>query len=69
MHLIAMDLIGKFKESPQGHYFVLIVMDMLTYYTWCIPLCTKDADEVLHAYQLNVYSKFCGYHKILSDSG
>ena len=42
---------------------------MLTNYTWCIPLFTKEADKVVHAYLVNVYSKFGGQHKVSSDNG
>ena len=42
---------------------------MLTCYVFCIPLKTKTAEEVLQAYIGNVYSKFDGLLKILSDNG
>ena len=42
---------------------------MHTSYTFCIPLKTKTAEEVLQAYIRNVYSKFGGSEKILSDNG
>ena len=42
---------------------------MLTDYVFCIPLKTKTAEEVLQAYIDNVYSKFGGSMKILSDNG
>ena len=42
---------------------------MLTGYVFCIPLKTKTAEEVLQAYIDNVYSKFGGSIKILSDNG
>ena len=38
-------------------------------YVFCIPLKTKTAEEVLQAYVDNVYSKFGGSIKILSDNG
>ena len=41
---------------------------MLTGYVFCIPLKTKTAKEVLQAYIDNVYSKFGGSIKILSDN-
>ena len=40
-------------------------MDMLINYTCFIPLHTTEADEVVHAYFAQVYSKFGGLHKIL----
>ena len=42
---------------------------MLMNYSWCIQLCTKEADEVVHAYVVNIYYKFGGSDKILSDNG
>ena len=37
-------------------------------YVFCIPLKTKTSEEVLQAYIDNVYSKFDGSMKILSDN-
>ena len=42
---------------------------MLTGYVFCVPLKTKTAEEVLQAYIDNIYSKFGGSLKILSDNG
>ena len=42
---------------------------MLTGYVFCIPLKTKTTEEVLQSYIDNVYSKFGGSIKILSDNG
>ena len=68
VHFIAMDVIVKFKLLHQGHQYALTVIDMLTNYTWCILLFTKEADEVVYTYLVHMYSKFCGLHKILSDN-
>ena len=37
---------GKFKPMPQGHQYSFIVIHMLTYYIWHIPLYTTEANEV-----------------------
>ena len=42
---------------------------MLTGYVFCVPLKTKMAEEVIQAYIDNVYSKFGGSLKMLSDNG
>ena len=42
---------------------------MLTGYVFCVPLKTKTAEEVIQAYIDQVYSKFGGSFKILSDNG
>ena len=59
IHFIVMDIIGKFKPSPKGHQYTPTT-------TWCLPLCTKEADKIVCSYLVNVYSKFCRLHKILS---
>ena len=38
-------------------------------YVFCVPLKTKAAEEVIQAYIDNIYSKFGGSMKILSDNG
>ena len=45
------------------------VICMLTGYVFCVPLKTKTAEEVIQAYIDNVYAKFGGSLKILSDNG
>ena len=42
---------------------------MLTGYVFCVPLKTKTVEEVIQAYIDNVYAKFGGSLKILSDNG
>ena len=42
---------------------------MLTDYGFCVPLNTKTAEEVIQGYIDNVYSKFGGSLKMLSDNG
>ena len=44
------------------------VICMLTGYVFCVPLKTKTSD-VIQAYIVNVYSKFGGSLKMLSDNG
>ena len=51
------------------HQYALTVIDMLTNYTWCVPLCTKETDEMMYACLVNVQSMFGGSHKILLDNG
>ena len=69
MQFISMDLIGEFHPpTSKGKRYALTIMCMLTGYVFCIPLKTKTA-EVLQAYIDNLYSKFGGSLKILSDNG
>ena len=42
---------------------------MLMGYVFCVTLRTKAAEEVIQAYIDNVYSKFGGLLKLLSDNG
>ena len=70
MHFISMKLIGEFHPpTTEGKRYALTVICMLMGFVFCIPLKTKTAEEVLQAYVDNVYSKFCGSMKILSDNG
>ena len=70
MEFISMDLIGElYPPSKLGHKYALTVICMLTVYVFCIPLKMKQASEVLQAYIDNVYAKFGGSLKILSDNG
>ena len=70
MQFISMDLIGEFHPpTAKGKRYALTVICMLTGYVFCIPLKTKTAEEVLQAYVDNMYTKFGGSIKILSDNG
>ena len=70
MQFISMDLIGEFHPpTTKGKRYALTVICMLKGYVFCIPLKTKTSEEVLQAYIDNVYSKFGGSMKILSDNG
>ena len=70
MEFISMDLIGElYPPSRSGHKYALTMICMLTGYVFCIPLKTKQASEVLQAYIDNIYAKFGGSLKILSDNG
>ena len=70
MQFISMDLIGEFHPpTTKGKKYALTVICMLTGYVIYVPLKTKTAEEVLQAYIDNVYTKFDGSLKILSDNG
>ena len=51
IHLIAMDIIGHYKPSDKGCQYALTIINVLTNYFLCIFLVTKEAVEVIHAYQ------------------
>ena len=70
MQFISMDLIGEFHPpTSRKHRYALTVICMLTCYVFSVPLKTKTAEEVKQAYIDNVYSKFGGSLKMLSDNG
>ena len=70
MQFISMDLIGEFHPpTSRKHRYTLTVICMLMGYMFCEPLNTKTAEEVTQAYIDDVYSKFGGSLKILSDNG
>ena len=70
MQFISMDLIGEFHPPSSGkHRYALTVICMLTGYVFCVPLKIKTAEKVIEAYIDNVYSKFGGSLKMLSDNG
>ena len=70
MDFIAMDLIGEFHlPSSQGNRYALTGVCMLTRFTWCIPIKSKKAADVVRAYMQNIYSVLGGSTKILTDNG
>ena len=70
MQFISMDLIGEFHPpTTRNNRYALTVICMLMGYVFCVPLKTKTAEEVIQAYIDNIYSKFGGSMKILSDNG
>ena len=69
MDFISMDLIVKFNPpSNQGNKFTLIVICMLSGWTWCIPIVDKSAPVIIQAFLKNVHHLFGPSRKILSDN-
>ena len=65
-----MDLIGEFHPPTiMKNRYALTVICMLMGYVFCVPLKTETTEEVIQAYIHNIYSKFGGSMKILSDNG
>ena len=51
-----MDLIGEFHPpSSKGNRYALTAICMLTGFTFCIPLKSKTAKDVVTAYMDNIY--------------
>ena len=70
MEFIAMDLIGEFHPaSSKGNRFTLTTVCMLTGFTFCIPLKSKQAEDMIKAYIDYIYCTFGPSRKILTDNG
>ena len=70
MEFIVMDLIGEFHPaSSKGNRFVLTAVCMLTGFTFCIPLKSKCAEDVIKAYINQICCTFGPSRKILMDNG
>ena len=69
MDLISMDVIGPFKIISRGNQYKLAVICVLTNYVICVPLVEKSADTVVNTYLKEIYRRFGGSWKKLSDIG
>ena len=70
MEFISMDLICKISPpSLQGHQYALTVICMLTGFTFCITVKTKNEEEIVDVYLKYVVCTFSTSRKILSDNG
>ena len=70
MEFIAMDLIGEFHPaSSKGNRYALTAVCMLTGFTFCIPLKSKQAEDVIRAYIDHICCTFGPSRKILTDNG
>ena len=65
-----MDLIGEFHPaSSKGNRFALTAVCMLTGFTFCIPIKTKRAEDVVNTYLNHICCTFGPLRKILTDNG
>ena len=70
MEFIAMDLIGEFHPaSNKGNRYALTAVCMLTGFTFCIPLKSKCAEDVIKVYIDCICCPFGPSRKILTDNG
>ena len=70
MEFIAMDLIGEFlTASSKGNRYALTAICMLTGFTFCIPLKSKKAEDMVTAYLNHICCIFGPSKKILTDNG
>ena len=70
MKFIVMDLIGEFHPaSSKGNRYALTAVCMLTGFTFCIPLKSKRAEDIIKAYIDHMCCPFGPSRKILTDNG
>ena len=70
MEFIAMNLIGEFHPpSSKGNRYALTAVCMLTGFTFCIPIKSKKAEDVVNAHMNNICCVFGPSKKILTDDG
>ena len=70
MEFIAMDLIGEFHPaSSKGNRYALTAVCMLTGFTFCIPIKSKKAEDIVKAYLDNICCVFGPSKRILTDNG
>ena len=68
MEFHSIDLFGPFETTTRGNQYTLTVICMLTNYTIYIPLQDKSTDTMVNAYLKEVYCRFRGNQKNLSDN-
>ena len=61
IEFIAMDLIGEFHPPPssKGNRYALMAVCMLTGFTFCIPIKSKKAEDVMKAYVVHLHGRLC----------
>ena len=70
MEFVSMDLIGKFHPpSSKGNRYALTAVCMLTGYTFCIPIKSKSAEEIVTASRNHITFPFGVCRKLLTDNG
>ena len=68
MDFISIDLIGPFETITKENWYGLTLICMLTNYVKCVPIPDKSKDIVVNAILKEVYCRFGGRQKILSDN-
>ena len=70
MEFVSMDLIGKFHPpSSKGNRYALTTVCMLTGYTFCIPIKSKSAEEIVTVWRNHIAFPFGVCRKLLMDNG
>ena len=69
MQFISMDLVGPFPETSRGNKYALTAIDMLTGFSFAIPIQDKTKEAVLNAYLHRIAAWFGPSMRILTDNG
>ena len=64
--MIAMDIMGPLKTSPEGYKYLLNMIDIFTSWPEAVPLKSLTAEETTKAFQILVTRHSCSV-KVLSD--
>jgi transposase InsO family protein len=66
--MVAMDIMGPLKTSPDGYKYLLNMIDIFTSWPEAVPLKTLTAEETTKAFQILITRHSCPT-KVLTDRG
>jgi transposase InsO family protein len=67
---VSVDLVGPFAETPDGHKFILTIIDHFTRYPIAVPIKGKDMITVAKAMKTHLFMAYPFWpRKIISDKG
>lgn len=66
---VAVDLMGPYPHTYQGHRFILVVTDLFTRWVEAFPLRASDAPKIIQKLEGEVFCRFGYPRRILSDNG
>jgi transposase InsO family protein len=66
--MVAMDIMGPLKTSPEGYKYLLNMIDVFTSWPEAVPLKTLTAEETTKAFQILITRHSCPT-KVLTDRG
>ena len=70
MEFVCINLIGEFHPpSSKGNRYALTAVCMLTGFTFCIPIKSKSAEDVITAWRNHISFPFGVCRKLLTDNG
>ena len=69
MQLVAMNIVGRFPESPAGNMYVLVVADYFTKWTEAYPIPNQEATTVASKLVDEFFFRFSPPEQLHSDQG